>query len=179
MPSRPGETFLVMVTTWAAVALVVLPACSHQRAPAAPSLAPPASTAAARPVSASPSAPITPAALQFPGHLLGARTRSTYTGQKTSSVSWESAATTRHWLLRSACTSARGGAQVRYEVSYARGSADVEDEEQLLVADGTISCDGKVHVNDIGKLKHDRVAVELYVDDRVLRAYGIVVPGRT
>jgi hypothetical protein len=118
-----------------------------------------------------------PATLAFPGHLPGARARSTYAGRRAASASWTSDSATDNWLLRGACTSTVAGTSLEYEVSYATGGEILEDEEQLLVASGDILCNGEVQVDEIGKLKNGPLAVEIYTEANTLQAYGIVVPG--
>ena len=117
-----------------------------------------------------------PAVLEFPGHLPGARALSTYAGSTARSAVWKSSVSTDHWLLRSACTSTRGGTTVRYQVSRAQAGAVVE-EEQLSVASGEVACDGAAHDSDLGKVGAGPLAIDMDVDGQTLRAYAIVVPG--
>lgn len=116
-----------------------------------------------------------PAVLQFPGHLPGARALSTYVGDKARSAVWRSSVRTDHWLLRGACTSSRPGSTLRYQVSRAP-DGEVEEEEQLSVASGEVTCDGLSHDTDLGKVRAGPLAIDMEVDDQTLRAYAIVVP---
>ncbi|HYP45210.1 MAG TPA: hypothetical protein VEQ66_08455 [Propionibacteriaceae bacterium] len=150
--------------------------CSADSTPPRPSSTVGAASSPRAVVKPVPTPAASPAVLQFPGHLPGARALSTYAGSTARSAVWKSSVSTDHWLLRTACTSTRSGTKLRYQVSRAQ-PGPVEEEEQLSVGSGEVACDGLAHHFDLGRIAGGPLAVDMDVTRQTLRAYAIVVPG--